>query len=69
VACGRGVDVYFDNVGGPVARRACSGIHEMRFRASPLCGLISGYDNPGALAVKNFRSFLVNPSSCAGHLL
>ena len=41
------------------------------FSRIPLCGLISGYDNPGALAIRNYRSLLVNRIQLRGfgHLL
>ncbi|MBI4192660.1 MAG: NADP-dependent oxidoreductase [Betaproteobacteria bacterium] len=57
-ACTKGVDVYFDNVGGVVLDAVL--LHMNAFSRIALCGLISGYDNPDALAVRNFRSFLVN---------
>jgi NADPH-dependent curcumin reductase CurA len=65
-ACGKGIDVYFDNVGGPVLDAVLQ--HMNAFSRIALCGLISGYDNPGALAVKNFRSFLVNRIQLRGFI-
>ena len=65
-ACPSGIDVYFDNVGGPVLDAVLG--HMNAFSRIALCGLISGYDNPGALAVKNFRSFLVNRIQLRGFI-
>ena len=65
-ACATGIDVYFDNVGGPVLDAVLG--HMNAFSRIALCGLISGYDNPDALAVKNFRSFLVNRIQLRGFI-
>ena len=65
-ACPSGIDVYFDNVGGPVLDAVLG--HMNAFSRIALCGLISGYDNPDALAVKNFRSFLVNRIQLRGFI-
>jgi NADPH-dependent curcumin reductase CurA len=65
-ACGKGIDVYFDNVGGPVLDAVLQ--HMNAFSRIALCGLISGYDNPHALAVRNFRSFLVNRIQLRGFI-
>ena len=43
-ACPSGVDVYFDNVGGPVLNAVLA--HMNAFSRIALCGQISGYDNP-----------------------
>jgi NADPH-dependent curcumin reductase CurA len=61
-----GVDVYFDNVGGPVLDTTLRLMNP--FSRIPLCGLISGYSDPDALLVKNFRSFLVNRISLRGFI-
>ncbi len=65
-ACPSGVDVYFDNVGGPVLNAVLE--HMNAFSRIVLCGQISGYDDPGALAVKNFRAFLVNRINLRGFI-
>jgi len=65
-ACPRGVDVYFDNVGGRILDSVLK--HMNAFSRIPLCGLISGYDDPDALAVRNFRSFLVNRIQLRGFI-
>ena len=66
MACPKGIDVYFDNVGGPVLDAVLG--HMNAFSRIALCGLISGYSNPDALAVKNFRSFLVNRIQLRGFI-
>jgi NADPH-dependent curcumin reductase len=65
-ACAKGVDIYYDNVGGPILDTVLG--HMNAFSRIPLCGLISGYDDPNALAIKNFRSFLVNRIQLRGFI-
>ena len=65
-ACPSGVDVYFDNVGGTVLNGVLA--HMNAFSRIALCGQISGYDDPAALAVKNFRAFLVNRINLRGFI-
>jgi NADPH-dependent curcumin reductase CurA len=54
----KGIDVYFDNVGGDVLDAVLP--HMNAFSRIPLCGLISQYSATEAYGVKQFRSFLVN---------
>jgi len=42
--------------------------HMNAFSRIVLCGQISGYDDPDALAVKNFRAFLVNRINLRGFI-
>ena len=65
-ACPAGVDVYFDNVGGPILDALL--LHMNAFSRIALCGQISGYDNPDGLTVRNFRSFLVNRIQLRGFI-
>jgi NADPH-dependent curcumin reductase CurA len=65
-ACPQGIDVYYDNVGGRILDTVLA--HMNAFSRIPLCGLISGYDDPDALAIRNFRSFLVNRIQLRGFI-
>ena len=57
-ACSDGVDVYFDNVGGAVLTAVLERTNA--FARIVLCGQISGYADPDALALRNARLLLVN---------
>ena len=57
-ACPKGVDVYFDNVGGGILDTL---LREMNlFSRLVVCGLISDYNATEPYAIKNFRAVLVN---------
>src|SRR5205823_47672 len=58
-ACPRGIDVYYENVGGEILDTALAQMN--RFGRIPVCGLISTYSATEAPpGPKNFRSILVN---------
>lgn len=65
-ACPQGIDIYYDNVGGRILDTVLPRMNA--FSRIPLCGLISGYDDPDALAIRNFRSFLVNRIQLRGFI-
>ncbi len=65
-ACPDGIDVYFDNVGGPILDAVLDQVNA--FSRIVVCGQISGYNDPGVLAVRNFRSFLVNRIQLRGFI-
>ncbi len=66
-ACPKGIDVYFDNVGGPILDAVLD--HVNAFSRIPLCGQISGYNDTSVLAIKNMRSFLVNRIALRGFIV
>ena len=63
--CSNGIDVYFDNVGGPILDAALS---KLRFNARVvICGAISQYNNKkDIVAPKNYLSLLVNRATMQG---
>jgi NADPH-dependent curcumin reductase len=63
----RGVDVYFDNVGGEILDAVLARMNP--FSRLPLCGLISQYNATEAYGVKNFRSILVNRIKVQGFIV
>ena len=57
-ACPKGVDVYFENVGGEILDTL---FRLMNFRSRiVVCGLISEYNATEPYGIKNFRAILVN---------
>ena len=63
--CPKGIDIYFDNVGGEILDIALS---RLRMGARiPICGAISQYNNTGAVqGPKNYLSLLVNRAMMKG---
>src|SRR5438105_9963567 len=57
-ACPKGVDVYFDNVGGETLDTLLR--HMNLFSRITICGLISESNATEAYGLKNFRAVLVN---------
>ena len=55
-AAPKGVDIYFENVGGETLDAVLPLMND--FSRIPLCGLVSQYNASEAYAVKNFRYFL-----------
>jgi len=66
-ACPKGVDIYFDNVGGNVLNTVLD--HMNAFSRVPLCGQISGYNDVSKLVISNMRSFLVNRIALRGFIV
>ena len=65
-ACPRGIDVYFDNVGGTVLDAVL--LEANAFARVVICGQISGYSQPDALAIRNARALLVNRIALRGFI-
>ena len=70
-ACSKGIDVYFENVGGKVAATVTPLLN--KFARIPVCGLISQYDgqqggDPNALE-EYFRWILVRSLRIAGFIV
>jgi NADPH-dependent curcumin reductase CurA len=66
-ACPKGVDVYFDNVGGETLDTL---LRQMNlFSRIVLCGLISDYSATEPYAIKNLRSVLVNRIKLQGMIV
>lgn len=66
-ACPDGIDVYFENVGGPVLAAALSMIN-MNARI-PLCGLISQYNAAGPVAGPDLRPVLTSRALIQGFIV
>ena len=63
--CERGIDIYFDNVGGEILDSALA--HLARKARVVICGAISQYNNTTALqGPANYLSLLVNNASMTG---
>jgi NADPH-dependent curcumin reductase CurA len=54
----KGVDIYFENVGGAVFDAVLPRLN--RFARVPVCGLISRYNSPDPHPIRDARPFLVN---------
>ncbi len=64
-ACPKGVDVYFDNVGGDILDMVLARIN--RKARIVICGAISQYNNEGAVqGPKNYLSLLMNRARMEG---
>jgi len=57
-ACGKGVDVYFDNVGGEILDTLLTRMN--LFGRIVVCGTISDYNSTDPYRVRNWRAILVN---------
>jgi NADPH-dependent curcumin reductase CurA len=66
-ACPKGVDVYFDNVGGETLDTL---LRQMNlFSRIVICGLISDYSATEPYAIKNIRAILVNRIKMQGMIV
>jgi NADPH-dependent curcumin reductase len=62
-----GVDIYFENVGGPILDLVLARLNP--FARIPLCGLISDYNATEPYRVKNTASLLVNRVTLRGFII
>jgi NADPH-dependent curcumin reductase CurA len=66
--CPKGIDVYFDNVGGTILEAALSNL--ARGARVVICGAISQYNNTGPMAgPRNYMSLLSNRATMKGMLV
>jgi NADPH-dependent curcumin reductase len=66
--CPRGIDIYFDNVGGDILDAAL--VHLARHARVVICGAISQYNATGAMqGPSNYLSLLVNHASMTGFVV
>ena len=63
----KGIDVYFDNVGGEILDTVLRGLNP--FARIPLCGLISQYNATEPYAMKNAGALLVNRVKLQGFIV
>jgi hypothetical protein len=66
-ACPRGVDIYFDNVGGDMLDAAFAFLN--KGARIPLCGGISQYNAKETRGPKNYLSLLVNRARMEGFVI
>jgi NADPH-dependent curcumin reductase CurA len=66
-AAPKGIDVYFENVGGEILDMVLRLINP--FARIPLCGLISGYNATEPYGVKFIHSLLVNRAKLEGFII
>jgi NADPH-dependent curcumin reductase CurA len=66
-ACPKGIDVYFENVGGAVLAAVLRFINP--FARIPLCGLISQYNATELPAGPNLGAFLINRITLKGFIV
>jgi len=67
LACPKGIDVYFDNVGGPVLDAVMRLIN--RDARIPICGLISEYNATEPPRGPNIRPLLFNRATMRGFIV
>jgi NADPH-dependent curcumin reductase CurA len=66
-ACPRGIDVYFENVGGDVLPAVLELVNP--FARIPLCGLIAQYNATGPVPGPNWRVLLTNRVTVKGFIV
>jgi hypothetical protein len=66
-ACPKGIDVYFENVGGAVQRALWPLFNN--FARVPVCGLIAAYNDPAPQAGPDLRSILTKRMTVRGFIV
>lgn len=66
-ATASGVDVYFENVGGPILDMVLTRLNP--FARIPLCGLVSQYNATEPYGLKNFAALLTNRVAVQGFIV
>ena len=66
-ACPKGIDVYFDNVGGEILDEALARIN--RHARIVICGAISQYNSSAVAGPKNYLSLLVQHARMEGFVV
>jgi len=66
-AAPQGIDIYFENVGGPTFDTVLGRMNP--FGRIPVCGMISQYNALEPYGVKNFRSVLMNRLKVQGFIV
>jgi NADPH-dependent curcumin reductase len=65
--CPKGIDVYFDNVGGEILDAALALL--TRGARIPLCGAVSQYNSKAVEGPKNYLSLLINRARLEGFIV
>jgi NADPH-dependent curcumin reductase CurA len=66
-AAPKGIDVYFENVGGEVLDAVLAQLNP--FARIPLCGIVSQYNETKPYGVRSFRSLLMNRVKLEGFIV
>jgi NADPH-dependent curcumin reductase CurA len=65
--CPKGIDVYFDNVGGETLEAAFR--HANPFARMPICGMISAYNEIGDAGIKGLQAVLSKRITMTGFII
>jgi NADPH-dependent curcumin reductase CurA len=65
--CPRGIDIYFDNVGGETLEAALR--HANPFARMPICGMISAYNETNDPGIKGIQAILAKRITMTGFII